>query len=199
VRSVASKAASAVLSQRGYSELLVAVLDGNVEALTTLGTLLTYRVGIQDLGEVAYACHLAGAGAGDVSAQFNLGSALIEGAGTAKNVKRGVGWLRTAKRKGSDDATNYLGHCYRNGVGVRKDARRGFRLSLEAANKGLANAQYAVGVCLLRGLGVARDDTSGWRWLRLAAANQDRAAMEFIKEFNAKRRSARSHGQPLDT
>jgi TPR repeat protein len=167
--------------------LLHQVSKGKGEALATIGSLLTYKVRKPWALAFAYACYLAAARLGDTGGQYNLACAIMEGAGTRKNVKLGLRLLRKASRSGIPEASNYLGYCYRRGIGVRKSKAKGFALSAKAARAGVADAQYAVGLCLRHGEGVVQDKAEGDRWIALAARNGDLYAQEYMKRVRGRR------------
>ena len=181
---------------RGYARLLEMVLNGDAEALSSIGSLLKYGVGLRCAPEFTFACYLAAAKRGNPGAQYNLASVLIEGDGTTRDVKKGLRLLRTARRNGSSEATNYLGFCYRTGEGVKKDPRRGFALSLEAAEAGVAAAQHDVGMCFLTGTGVEKDPAAARRWISRAARGGDRHAQEYLEQTHRRRARRPSKRRP---
>src|SRR6185503_88730 len=94
---------------KGYAHLLRRVLDGDSDALDSIGSFLTYGVGLETNLRLAAACYLAAARASNAGAMYNLGSAFIEGAGIPKNIRKGLRLLRAAIRAGEPAAKNYLG------------------------------------------------------------------------------------------
>jgi uncharacterized protein len=181
----------------GYAKLFEGTLDGEVNALTTVATLLTYNIGIDNRLALAHAIYVAATRRGDAVAQFNLAGTFLEGAGVAKDTKEGIRLLRAARRNGSHDATDYLGHCYREGEGVAKNEKKGYQLSLEAANAGVPAAEYAVGSCLINGQGVAKDAEAGRKWMERAAHHGYHFAEEFLdREQKPARRGRKKRQEP---
>jgi TPR repeat protein len=156
----------------GYAFLLRQVLRGDTAALDSLGSMLTYGVGVECNLRLAAACYVAASSASHTGAAYNLASAFIEGAGVPKNIQKGLRLLRAAARAGETSASNYLGYCYRVGKGVKKDPRRGFALSLKAAEAGVAAAQYDVGMCFLAGNGVEKNFARAQDWIYRAARKE---------------------------
>jgi hypothetical protein len=75
---------------RGYAGLLGLVLDGDVEALVALGTMLGYRVGLDSLEGFSVACQQAGFARGHLAATYNFGWSLIQGTGVRAMSRRAI-------------------------------------------------------------------------------------------------------------
>ena len=180
----------ALTPSKRITKLIEGILASDVGSLTALATMATYRYEIETLDALAFTCYWVAAKRGDVAAQYNLGSALIEGAGHSRDVVAGIAWLRRARRHGSVEALDYLGYCYRHGIGVRRNEKKGFTLSLEASAT-VAAAKYAVAVCYLRGIGIRKDVVVGRRLMRAAARAGDSEALAYVTKYLRSGSSAR--------
>jgi len=178
-------------SSKGLALLLKCVLRGDANALSTLGSLAYYKWPALAAPRLAYACYCAAADAGDVDAQYNLASALIEGVGTRKDTSRGLAALQKARRLGSAEAAYYLSLCLRRGIGSRRNLEESHRLCLEAAKRGVREAQYEIGVALYLGRGVKKDLAGGLRWVRRAARGGDPEADKFLSKVKRLRPRSR--------
>jgi|WetSurMetagenome_2_1015567.scaffolds.fasta_scaffold42444_3 uncharacterized protein len=184
VRKIQRGNAEALLS--GYSDLLRSVLDGDADALNTIGTFLTYGIGVERMPLLARACYVAAARCGSVGALYNLASVLIGSQDGHQSIADGLKLMRRARRRGSPEAAEYLGYCYLKGIGVGIDAKRAFRLFREAAEAGVASAMNSLGRCYALGLGTAADAKLGRQWTANAARHGDAAALRLL----ARRRRA---------
>lgn len=127
-------------------------------------------------------------------AQFGTGLAFLNGRGTDENATEAVKWFKKAAAQGYADAQYELGNCYLEGTGVPKDPVAGVNLFKQSAEAGLPAAQRALGLCYQLGKGITRDYVQAYKWLSLAAAEDDANAAE-IKVSLAKVESILSPDQ----
>ena len=112
----------------------------------------------------------ARAAAGDVVAQFSLGSILYYG---EDELSQATDWFRKAATQGYAPAEFQMGQLYDFGFGVIGDAEQAFGWYRKAAEDGHAAAQRAVGDFYRRGRGVVADPTEAVAWYRRAADGDD--------------------------
>ena len=110
------------------------------------------------------------AAAGDVVAQFSLGSLLYYG---SDETAQGIEWIRKAAAHGFAPAELQLGQIYDFGFGAGQDDRQALEWYRTAAAHGSAAAQRAVGEFYRKGRAVAADAAEAARWFRRAADGDD--------------------------
>jgi len=120
--------------------------------------------------ERAFAAVLARANAGDVVAQFSLGSILYYG---AQNTAEAVDWFRKAASHGYAPAEFQMGQLYDFGFGVEQDDAQALAWYRKAADHGSTPAQRTVGECLQKGRGISADTREAARWYQRAADADD--------------------------
>lgn len=110
------------------------------------------------------------AAAGDVVAQFSLGSFMYYG---SDDTPQGVEWIRKAAEQQYGPAEFQLGQIYDFGFGATQSDGEALQWYRKAAAHGSAAAQRSVGEFYRKGRGVAVDAAEATRWLRLAAEGDD--------------------------
>jgi len=105
---------------------------------------------------------------GDLSAQYDLGSAYYFGRGLRQDYTEAVKWFQSAAGQGNADAQLALCICYGLGNGVRKNKTQAVKWLKLAAEQGLADAQSILGVLYRDGQGVQQDDAEAIKWLNRA-------------------------------
>lgn len=110
------------------------------------------------------------AAAGNVRAQFMMGTIHEQGLGIPKNLSRAADWYRKAAEGGSASAQYNLGVLYQFGKGIAKDAKAAAFWHQKAANQGHGRAQNNLSTFYYTGVGVDRDLAEAWKWLSLSAA-----------------------------
>jgi hypothetical protein len=120
------------------------------------------------------------AGAGDVVAQFSLGSILYYATdGTAE----ALDWFRKAAGRRYAPAEFQMGQAYDFGFGVTQSDREALVWYRRAADHGSAAGQRAVGEFHQKGRGVAADAAEAARWYRRAADGDDLRAQYQLGEM----------------
>ena len=109
---------------------------------------------------------LRAAEGGFMRAANEIGQALVEGAGVARNESEGRRWLAAAAAAGEPEALHNLGLLEARGAGG--NATRAVALFREAAERGLAAAAANVGVAFYNGRGVAKDLAAAAQWFERA-------------------------------
>lgn len=117
------------------------------------------------------------AGAGDVTAQFSLGSNLYF---ATTRTSEAVEWFRRAAEQGHADAEVQMGQMYDFGFGVPQDDRQALEWYRRAAGHGSAVGQRSVGDFLQKGRAVAADATEAVRWYTRAAEGDDLRAQYLL-------------------
>jgi hypothetical protein len=120
--------------------------------------------------ERALAAARAKATAGDVIAQFSLGSCLYYG---ASDTAEAVGWFKKAAAQGYAPAEFQMGQLYDFGFGVEQDDTQALAWYRKAAEHGSAAGQRTVGEFYQKGRGVPADAAQAAHWYRRAADGDD--------------------------
>ena len=139
--------------------------------------------------------------AGDVRAQFGLGTLFFEGHGVELDLEQSVQWFRQAAEQGFAPAQFNLGNAYKHGRGVRQDDRLANAWWLKAAEQQFAPAQFNLGTQYYFGRGVEQSESEALRWYRLAADNghpRARALFESEGSAGATTESDNSGGTALE-
>jgi TPR repeat protein len=110
------------------------------------------------------------AAAGNVRAQFMMGTIHEQGLGVPKNLANAAAWYRKAAEGGNASAQYNLGVLYQFGKGIAKDAKAAAFWHRKAANQGHGRAQNNLSTFYYTGVGVERDLAEAWKWLSLSAA-----------------------------
>ena len=77
---------------------------------------------------------------------------------------------------------NYnIGYMLANGLGVEKNLSEAVKYYRIAAEGGLHMAQNTLGVLLIKGHGVVADEIEGWQWIRKAAINSNKNAINALR------------------
>ena len=111
------------------------------------------------------------ANAGDPSAQFQLGRALINGEVVQKDVEKAIFWFRKAAATGFADAQAELGEISETGRAGKVEIDKAIRWYQNAIEQNVPKAQFRYGMLLLNGNG-ADDDVQEGKYLIQAAAQQ---------------------------
>jgi hypothetical protein len=123
----------------------------------------------------------ARAEAGDVVAQFSLGSILYFG---ANNTAEAIDWFRKAATQGYPPAEFQMGQLYDFGFAVEQSDVQALAWYRKAAEKGSAAGQRSVGEFYRKGRSVPPDSAEAARWYSRAAAADDlRAQYELGQLF----------------
>ena len=109
------------------------------------------------------------AAAGDVRAEFDLGTAYALGNGVPRNQVEAAKWYRLAAEGGLPDAQFNLGVMYAGGIGVPQDSSRAACWYLRAAEQGVPEAQFNIGTMYAEGDSIPRDIREAAKWYRKAA------------------------------
>jgi TonB family protein len=108
--------------------------------------------------------------AGDVEAQYLLGSLYDSGKGGVKNPEAALNWYRKAADQGHATAQYKVGMAYLKGDGgVQQDYALAGKLLLQSATHGNMEAAYEIGELYYKGQGLSEDDAQAAVWLRRAA------------------------------
>jgi hypothetical protein len=126
--------------------------------------------GADDDVERALAQVRARAAAGDVVAQFSLGSILYYG---EDELSQATEWFRKSAAQGYGPAEFQMGQLYDFGFGVAVDAEQAFGWYRRAADHGNPAAQRALGDFYRRGRGVLANPPAAAAWYQRAADGDD--------------------------
>jgi len=107
--------------------------------------------------------------AGDVDAQFNLGTLYENGLGVEADAEQAARWYRAAALRRVDLARLALARLQRTGALEPEPDEDQIKLLETAARRGLAEAQYELGVAYDRGLGVTQNHATAAGWYHRAA------------------------------
>lgn len=154
-----------------------------VRRLATLCVLLTIGSAVAGRGaddvQRALDAVRARARAGDVVAQFSLGSLLYYG---GADVAQAVDWFRKAANGRHAPAEFQMGQLYEFGLGVPQNDRLALEWYRKAADDGSAAAQRAIGRLYWTGRGVPADAAEAARWYRAAAEGGDLRAQYHLAD-----------------
>jgi uncharacterized protein len=112
----------------------------------------------------------ARAAAGDVVAQFSLGSLLYSG---NPDTAQAIEWIRRAAAQHYAPAEFQMGQVYDFGFGVPKSDSQALEWYRSAAEQGYAAAQRSLGEFYQKGRGVDINLPAALRWYRRAADGDD--------------------------
>jgi TPR repeat protein len=124
----------------------------------------------KDYGESRRIFHSL-ADAGNVRAQFMMGTVYEQGLGVPQDLAAAARWYRRAADGGNASAQYNLGIFYQFGKGVAKDPAEAARLLRMASEQGHGRAQNNLSTFYFTGVGVPRDVVEAWKWLTLSAAD----------------------------
>jgi len=123
----------------------------------------------RDVDTAAYYYRRA-AGRGDVRAQDQLSSILVDGLVAPTHASEAFEWASKAASQASLAAMTRLGLIYHEAKGVERDPATSVHWWQRAARLGDSEAQAMLGAALSLGSGVLRDDIQALAWLLLAKA-----------------------------
>lgn len=149
-------------------------------ALYSLAWLLKKRDGKSVDTKMIATLFQQGAELGDADAQLEFAFCLCNGQGVEKNSEAGIYWLKQAANQGVLKAEEYLGVYYEFGRGVTENIRTAIKWYSKAANSGSRSSQSHLGMLLLTTEGV-KNPRKAKKWLRKAAEQGDKFALQFIK------------------
>ncbi len=120
------------------------------------------------------------ADAGNVRAQFMMGTIFEQGLGVHKDLSAAARWYRAAADGGNASAQYNLGVFYQFGKGVGKDSAVAAKLLRQAAEQGHGRAQNNLSTFYFTGVGVPQDLVEAWKWLTLSADRLKGQARELV-------------------
>jgi uncharacterized protein len=118
---------------------------------------------------------------GDVTAEFKLGRAYLQGDGVPRNEVTAAKWFRKAADQGEPAAENQLGNVYRSGIGVPQEKEEAVRWYQKAARQGNAAAMFNLATCYYNGDGVGSSEYIAYSWFLLAQDAGHPAAEDAVK------------------
>ncbi len=136
--------------------------------------------------KLPYATLQRKADAGDLEAQFELGSRQNYGRDLPKNTREALRWLRKAAQRGHPEAQRLLAVKLFEGHDVPVDHEEAFRWTQRLANTGDRPGQFTLGTLYANGEGTSRDLIRAYMWFDIAATpltgkemgDTDKQAME---------------------
>jgi len=120
------------------------------------------------------------ADAGNVRAQFMMGTIFEQGLGVHKDLNAAARWYRAAADGGNASAQYNLGVFHQFGKGVQKDSVIAAKLWKQAAEQGHGRAQNNLSTFYFTGVGVPQDLVEAWKWLTLSADRLKGQARELV-------------------
>jgi len=109
------------------------------------------------------------ADAGDLTAQFELGSRYNYGRDLPKNTREALRWLRKAGEAGNIDAQRLLAIKLFEGHDVPVNQEEAFKWALMLANSGDRPGQFTLGNLYANGEGTERNLIRAYMWFDIAA------------------------------
>jgi TPR repeat protein len=134
---------------------------GDPDAMTKLGVLYYYGLGVPRSLKKAAAWYEKAAQLGFVQAQFNLANLYYDGTGVDRDRKQAARWYTAAAQGGHARAQFYLAQMYEDGEGVDESEATAMQWYRKAADQELPEAQFALGNKLIYGDDVPADPTRG--------------------------------------
>jgi localization factor PodJL len=110
------------------------------------------------------------AGKGDPSAEFEAGSRLAEGKGTAQDFKEAMRWYQRSASKGFAQAQYRLGTMYERGLGTKADLGMARNWYQRAAEQGNIKAMHNLAVLSAGRQNGSPDYTTASKWFTDAAS-----------------------------
>jgi TonB family protein len=107
--------------------------------------------------------------AGDASAQYDLGTALLAGAGTPVNEAEAIKWLMAAAEHGITGAMLIVARANEGNYGVKRDLAQAVKWYEDAADTGSPEAMAQLGLMYEKGIGVPQDFTKAAHWYQEGA------------------------------
>ncbi|HPF99356.1 MAG TPA: tetratricopeptide repeat protein [Kiritimatiellia bacterium] len=144
-------------------------LQGDREALYTIGSMMLEGVLLPLNEELGFTCIENAARAGFPDAQFELGLAYALGDYRARDEREGLKWILKAAAQGHSDAQFNAGLMYCTGKGSKVDKTTGRQWFLKAAKQGEPRARCALAYMYLIGDDVPRDPKQALYWYQKAA------------------------------
>jgi TPR repeat protein/class 3 adenylate cyclase len=158
----------------GAADLVRLVSDraqaGDAHAVTALGRLREFGVGIPKSESEAKRLYERGAALGSEDAKFYLARLYHRDRDTGEE---GIRAIRAAAEANDVEMINALGRRYLDGIGVAKDQAEALRWYRKAAELGSGRAMTFLGLCYANGLGVPRDYSEAVNWFRKSAEGGD--------------------------
>src|SRR5512142_2758033 len=127
--------------------------------------------------------------AGDVKAQFNIGSMYENGWGVPQNNKEAVKWYRKAAAQGFASAQYNLAFMYHNAQGVPQNYAEAAKWYRKAAEQGDVDATRILGLAYYLGKWVPQDYVQSYFWFSLAASRA--SGDEYAQSVEARNRVAK--------
>ncbi|WP_245411005.1 tetratricopeptide repeat protein [Microvirga flavescens] len=147
----------------------LAAKQGDPNALSTLGLMALEGRGMEKNPVQGKAWLEEAAAKGEPRASYNLGL-LYMSTGDNADLKRAVGFLKTASGAEIGDAQHALGVLYLTGKGVEKSSAEAARLFERAARNGSLAGEVEYAILLFNGDGVKANETEAATHFRRAAA-----------------------------
>lgn len=119
--------------------------------------------------KLSYATLQQKADAGDLTAQFELGSRYNYGRDLPKNTRAALRWLRKAAQAGNQDAQRLLAVKLFEGHDIPVDQEEAFKWTQRLADSGDRAGQLMLGNLYANGEGTARNLIRAYMWFDIAA------------------------------
>lgn len=127
---------------------------------------------------------IAGAEAGDVEAQYDLGMAYAEGDDITQNYRAAYYWLLKAAAAEHHAAEYEIGELYKDGYGVEQSNRLAFEWFSRSAEQGNADAQHSLGALYEYGEGVRQSMTQAKEWYKKSCSSGSSSGCSRYKRLN---------------
>jgi len=168
-----------------------AAAQGIAKAMFNLGYIYRHGQGIAQDNELANQWFQKAADQGLAAGQLEIGLAYYFGdSGLKKDYAAAEKWLTLAAKQTnspaqSASAANALGNMYAYGMGVPTDGKQAAFWLGQAAEMGNANGQSNLGKLDYEGRLVKQDLIEGYKWMKLAAAQNEPLAVHAMSEYMA--------------
>jgi uncharacterized protein len=115
----------------------------------------------------------ARADAGEVEAQYQLGSMYWEGKGVERDLPEALSWYQRAANQGHREALVRLAESYERGEGISQDYVKASRMYALAADRGDVKSEIRLAQLYMMGQGVPKNYAEARKLLERAANKKD--------------------------
>lgn len=130
-----------------------------------------------------------GAEQGNALGQYNLGFIYEHGLNGRQDYIEALKWYKMSADQGHYIAQFSVGCMYRDGLGVEENHTEAIKWFRKSAEQGDALAQYYLACAYEEGDGVPQDLEEAVKWYKKAADNGDWSAQDWVKNYEASRKS----------
>nr|DAZ40298.1 MAG TPA: hypothetical protein [Caudoviricetes sp.] len=185
------------ITSQNYAEAfncyMTAAENGYPYASYKLGIMFDNGMGMPASHSDAIEWYLKAADLENPDAQLLIGFAYLKGDCVEQDYTKSADYFAKAATQGLASAQLALGYMYEGGHGVSKNPFKAFECFKKSAEQGDNNAQYEMARCYANGIGIKQNYGEAVKWMRLAAAQKNEEAIEWLNNQNIR------SNEPLNT